>query len=96
MAGPCSVESKNQIETVALNIKKSGCQVLRGGAYKPRTAPYDFQGLGKIGLKFLRLAGDKFNLPVITEILDIRDIETVERYTDIFQIGTRNMQNYPL
>lgn len=96
MAGPCSVETKEQINHIAFDIKEAGCQVLRGGAFKPRTGPYDFQGLGKIGLHFLREAAKKFNLCVITEILDIRDIELVERYTDIFQVGTRNMQNYPL
>lgn len=96
MAGPCSVESKAQIKHMAKLIGDSGGHVLRGGAFKPRTAPYDFQGLGKIGLHFLRLAGDSQKLPVITEILDVRDIELVEKYTDIFQVGTRNMQNYPL
>jgi len=96
MAGPCSVENRSQIEEIAKQVKDAGCQVLRGGAYKPRTGPYDFQGLGKIGLKFLRDAGDTYNLSVITEVLDIRDIELIEKYTDIFQIGTRNMQNYPL
>jgi len=96
MAGPCSVESKEQILKTAVEIKKAGAHILRAGAYKPRTAPYDFQGLGKIGLKFLREASDASNIPVITEVIDVRDIETIERYTDIFQIGTRNMQNYPL
>lgn len=96
MAGPCSVETKEQIMSIAKEVKKSGCQVLRGGAFKPRTGPYDFQGLGKIGLHFLREAGDRYDLSVITEILDVRDIELVGKYTDIFQVGTRNMQNYPL
>ena len=96
MSGPCSVESKVQILTTAESIKKSGSHILRGGAYKPRTGPYDFQGLGRIGLHFLKIAGDKYNLPIITEVLDIRDIEIIHRYTDIFQVGTRNMQNYPL
>jgi 3-deoxy-7-phosphoheptulonate synthase len=96
MAGPCSVETKEQINLIAKEIKEAGCHVLRGGAFKPRTGPYDFQGLGKIGLHFLRNAADKLNLAIITEILDVRDIELVEKYTDIFQVGTRNMQNYPL
>ncbi|KKS98369.1 MAG: phospho-2-dehydro-3-deoxyheptonate aldolase, 3-deoxy-7-phosphoheptulonate synthase [Candidatus Gottesmanbacteria bacterium GW2011_GWA2_43_14] len=96
MAGPCSVESKEQILNTAGEIKKTGAHILRGGAYKPRTAPYDFQGLGKIGLRFLKDAADKNNMPVITEVMDIRDIDTIERYTDVFQVGTRNMQNYPL
>lgn len=96
MAGPCSVETKAQIREIAKQIKSAGCHVLRGGAFKPRTAPYDFQGLGKIGLHFLKEAADENNLRVITEIMDVRDIELVARYTDIFQIGTRNMQNYAL
>lgn len=96
MAGPCTVESKSQIRETAKKIKESGCQVLRGGAFKPRTAPYDFQGLGKIGLHFLKEAAREFSLKVITEVIDVRDVELVERYTDIFQVGTRNMQNYPL
>jgi 3-deoxy-7-phosphoheptulonate synthase len=96
MAGPCSVETKRQMLESAKEVKSAGCQVLRGGAFKPRTGPYDFQGLGKIGLHFLREAADKETLCVITEILDVRDIELVEKYTDIFQVGTRNMQNYPL
>ncbi|OGG26912.1 3-deoxy-7-phosphoheptulonate synthase [Candidatus Gottesmanbacteria bacterium RIFCSPLOWO2_01_FULL_39_12b] len=96
MAGPCSVESKSQIRVTAKKIKESGCQILRGGAFKPRTAPYDFQGLGKIGLHFLREAAREFSLKVITEVMDVRDVELVEKYTDIFQVGTRNMQNYPL
>lgn len=96
MAGPCSVENKQQIREIAKEVKSSGCQVLRGGAFKPRTGPYDFQGLGKIGLHFLRGAAKENHLAVITEILDVRDIELVEKYTDIFQVGARNMQNYPL
>lgn len=96
MAGPCSIESKEQILETAREIKETGAHVLRGGAYKPRTAPYDFQGLGKIGLHFLKEAGSKTDMPIITEVLDVRDIETVSKYTDIFQVGTRNMQNYPL
>lgn len=96
MAGPCSVESKDQIHTIAKAVKEAGGTVLRGGAFKPRTAPYDFQGHGKIALHFLREAANKYNLAVITEVLDVRDIELVEKYTDIFQVGTRNMQNYPL
>lgn len=96
MAGPCSVETKQQIEDMGKEVKNAGGHVLRGGAFKPRTGPYDFQGLGKIGLRFLKDAGKKYNLPVITEILDVRDVELVEKYTDIFQVGTRNMQNYPL
>lgn len=96
MAGPCSVENKEQIVKSAKAVKNAGCQILRGGAFKPRTAPYDFQGLGKIGLHFLKEAAEQNGLLVITEILDVRDVEMVEKYTDIFQVGTRNMQNYPL
>lgn len=96
MAGPCSVENKEQIRKIAKEVKLSGCRILRGGAFKPRTGPYDFQGLGKIGLHFLKLAARENKLAVITEILDVRDIELVEKYTDIFQVGARNMQNYPL
>lgn len=96
MAGPCSVESKSQIEQIAKEVKEAGGHILRGGAFKPRTGPYDFQGLGKIGLHFLRQAADKFHLGVITEVIDVRDLELIGKYTDIFQVGTRNMQNYPL
>lgn len=96
MAGPCSIETKDQIRKSAKAVKKAGCHILRGGAYKPRTGPYDFQGLGKIGLHFLKEAGKEIGLPVITEVMDVRDVELIERFTDIFQIGTRNMQNYPL
>lgn len=96
MAGPCSVETKQQISDIAKGVKKAGGQILRGGAFKPRTGPYDFQGLGKIGLHFLKNAARENGLGVITEILDVREIELVEKYTDIFQVGTRNMQNYSL
>lgn len=96
MAGPCSVETKLQIMQIAKEVKAAGGQILRGGAFKPRTAPYDFQGLGKIGLHFLKEAGMQYDLPVITEIMDVRQIELMDKYTDIFQVGTRNMQNYSL
>lgn len=96
MAGPCAVESKVQIETVALQVAKSGAKVLRGGAYKPRTEPYAFQGLEKIGLRFLREAADKAHLAVVTEVLDTRDVEIVGQFTDIYQVGARNMQNFAL
>lgn len=96
MAGPCSIESRDQILKSAKEVKLAGAHILRGGAYKPRTAPYDFQGLGIDGLNYLKEARLKIGLPVITEVIDIRDIEIIEEYTDIFQVGTRNMQNYPL
>lgn len=96
MAGPCSVETKEQITKIAKEVKAAGCKVLRGGAFKPRTGPYDFQGLGKVALHFLKEAAAEYGLSVITEIMDVRDIELVEKYADIFQVGARNMQNYPL
>jgi len=96
IAGPCAVENEDMLFKTAENVKKSGANILRGGAYKPRTSPYSFQGLGIEGLKILRNAGDVFKLPVVTEILDLRDIDIIYKYTDIFQIGSRNMQNIPL
>lgn len=94
MAGPCSVESEGQIFAIAERVKKSGARFLRGGAFKPRTSPYSFQGLGKQGLKLLRRAADEYGLLVITEVMDRSQIDEVYRYTDIFQIGARNMQNF--
>lgn len=96
MAGPCAVETPEQIVQVARKVKQSGATVLRGGAFKPRTSPYDFQGLGEVGLIYLRQAADQAGLKVITEVLDPRDVELVSEYADCLQIGTRNMQNYPL
>lgn len=96
IAGPCSVESEEQIFRTAEAIKKAGADVLRGGTFKPRTSPYSFQGLEKSGLKYLKEAGKKFDLPVITEVMDTRDVDLVSEYADILQIGTRNMQNYAL
>jgi 3-deoxy-7-phosphoheptulonate synthase len=94
MAGPCAVENEKQIFTIAEQVAKSGARILRGGAYKPRTSPYSFQGLGIEGLKLLRKAADAFGLLVITEVMDRSQIEEVEEYADILQIGARNMQNY--
>lgn len=96
MAGPCSVESEEQILQSAMGIKKAGAQVLRGGAFKPRTSPYGFQGLKEDGLKMLDAARNATGLLIDTEVLDPRDVELVAGYADILQIGTRNMQNYPL
>ncbi|MGK9367642.1 3-deoxy-7-phosphoheptulonate synthase [Melioribacter sp. Ez-97] len=96
MAGPCSVESEEQIFRLAETVAKSGARILRGGAFKPRTSPYSFQGLGVEGLKMMRAAADKYNLLVITEVMQISHIELIEPYTDIFQVGARNMQNFPL
>jgi len=96
MAGPCSIESREMLINIAKSVKKSGASVLRGGAFKPRTSPYSFQGLGEEGLKYLKEAGQKTGLPVITEIMDIRDLPLIEKYADILQIGARNMQNFNL
>jgi 3-deoxy-7-phosphoheptulonate synthase len=96
MSGPCSVESREQILDIARIVKKVGASVLRGGAFKPRTSPYTFQGLGKEGLKLLAEARNATGLPVITELMDTKDTELVEQYADIIQIGARNMQNFSL
>ncbi len=96
MAGPCSVESEEQMEEVCSKLQKLGIKLLRGGAYKPRTGPYSFQGLGPEGLDIMRRAADRHGMAVITEVLDIRDIDEVAAKADILQIGTRNMQNYAL
>src|SRR6267378_2948979 len=96
MAGPCSVESREQLFTVSDLIAKAGARVLRGGAFKPRSSPYSFQGLGLEGLKLLREAGDRFKLLVISEVMEISQIELMLPYIDIFQVGARNMQNFNL
>jgi 3-deoxy-7-phosphoheptulonate synthase len=96
MSGPCSVESREQILAIARIVKKAGASVLRGGAFKPRTSPYTFQGLGVEGLKLLAEAREATGLPVITELMDTKDAEAVDRYADIIQIGARNMQNFSL
>jgi 3-deoxy-7-phosphoheptulonate synthase len=96
IAGPCAVESEKQIMTIAKAVKDAGAKILRGGAFKPRTSPYSFQGMGKEGLKLLRKAGDEFGLAVITEVMDPTRIDLIYQYTDIFQLGSRNMQNFPL
>jgi 3-deoxy-7-phosphoheptulonate synthase len=95
-AGPCGVESEEQLDHAAREVAAAGANVLRGGAYKPRTSPYSFQGLGEAGLKILRGAADRYHLGVVTEVLDPRDVEKVASYADMLQIGTRNMQNFPL
>ena len=95
-AGPCSVESREQLETTAAAVARAGANVLRGGAFKPRTSPYAFQGLGEDGLKYLRDAAERFGLAVVTEVLDPRDVELVSRHADMLQIGARNMQNFTL
>lgn len=96
MAGPCSVENEDQIMTIAGVVKKAGAKILRGGAFKPRSSPYSFQGLGEEGLQLLRKAADHFNMLVVTEVLENSMIDLVYKYTDIFQVGARNMQNYAL
>jgi 3-deoxy-7-phosphoheptulonate synthase len=94
IAGPCSIESEEQMMATAHAVKAAGATMLRGGAYKPRSSPYAFQGMGVEGLKLLRAAGDAVGLPVVTEVLDVRDAETVAGYADILQVGARNMQNF--
>lgn len=94
IAGPCSVESEEQIYTIAERISKVGVRFLRGGAFKPRSSPYSFQGLGELGLKFLREAADKYNLRVVTEVMDKSHLALGETYADILQVGARNMQNF--
>ena len=96
MAGPCSVESEEQLLTTARAVKAAGATILRGGAYKPRTSPYEFQGLGKEGLRLLDLAKKETGLKIITEVLSERDVEHVARTADILQIGARNAQNFQL
>jgi 3-deoxy-7-phosphoheptulonate synthase/chorismate mutase len=96
IAGPCSVESYGQMELVAQNLLKNNVRFIRGGAYKPRTSPYDFQGLGLDGLKILDDIRKKYNLIAVSEIMDPRDIELGIKYTDMIQIGSRNMHNYSL
>jgi len=96
IAGPCSVESREQLFTIAEVVAKSGARLLRGGAFKPRSSPYSFQGLGEEGLKLLKEAGDKFGLLVITEVMEISQIPLMEPYVDIYQVGARNMQNFNL
>ena len=96
MAGPCAIENLTTLSEIAAQIKEAGATVLRGGAFKPRTSPYAFQGLGEEGLKMLKKAGDEFGLATISEVMDPRDVELVASYVDILQIGARNMQNFNL
>jgi 3-deoxy-7-phosphoheptulonate synthase len=96
MAGPCTIESEEQLMKTARFVKQAGAHILRGGAYKPSTSPYSFQGMGKEGLKLLAAAREETGLPIITEVMDTRDVELVAQYTDIFQVGTRNMTNFSL
>ena len=96
MAGPCAVENAEQLRESARAVSACGAKILRGGAFKPRTSPYDFQGLGEEGLKLLRQTADEFNMKVVTEIVESGDIDLVENYADILQVGARNMQNFTL
>ncbi len=96
IAGPCSIESKEQLLEVARKVKEAGALILRGGAFKPRTSPYSFQGLGEEGLKILKEVSEELDMVTITEVMDPRDVELVARYADILQIGARNMQNFNL
>jgi 3-deoxy-7-phosphoheptulonate synthase len=96
IAGPCAVEGAERMDAIAKAIKTAGANLLRGGAFKPRTSPYAYQGMGEEGLKILRDTGDKYGLPIVTEVMDPRRVELVYRYTDMFQIGARNMQNFNL
>jgi len=96
MAGPCSVESAAQVDTIAAFVAEQGVRVLRGGAFKPRTSPYSFQGLGQKGLEIIRQTADKYNLLVVSEVMDLSQIPMMLDYVDVFQVGARNMQNFNL
>lgn len=96
IAGPCAVESLEQITETAVSVRKSSAKILRGGAFKPRSSPYSFQGLGEEGLKMLREVSNITGMPVVTEVMDSRQIDLVSRYADMIQVGSRNMQNYTL
>jgi 3-deoxy-7-phosphoheptulonate synthase len=96
MAGPCSAENEAQVHASAAAVKRAGAKILRGGAFKPRSSPYSFQGLGEEGLRLLRSAANAHNLKLISEVMDISQIELIAKYSDIFQVGARNMQNFTL
>ena len=96
IAGPCAIESEEQLFTIAKSIKDAGAKVLRGGAFKPRTSPYSFQGLGIDGLKLMKAASEEYNLPTVSEIMRENQLDSLVEYIDILQVGARNMQNFPL
>jgi 3-deoxy-7-phosphoheptulonate synthase len=96
MAGPCSAETEEQVEAAAAAVKRAGAKVLRGGAFKPRSSPYSFQGLGEEGLRMLRGAADRHNMKLVSEVMDISQLALIEKYSDILQVGARNMQNFTL
>ena len=94
IAGPCAIEGEEVLMEIGRAVRGAGANVLRGGAFKPRTSPYSFQGMGEAGLKILRAVGDELDMPVVTEVMDPRQVELINEYTDLFQIGARNMQNF--
>src|SRR4051812_19072218 len=96
IAGPCAVENEQMLNTIARHVRDGGASILRGGAFKPRTSPYSFQGHGETALKWMRACGDELGMPICTEVMDTRQVELIEKYTDAFQIGARNMQNFDL
>jgi len=96
MAGPCSAETEEQVNATAAAVKRAGAKILRGGAFKPRSSPYSFQGLGEDGLKLLRAAANEHDLKLVSEVMDVSQIALIDQYCDIFQVGARNMQNYTL
>ncbi len=96
MAGPCSAETEEQVEAAATAVSKAGAKILRGGAFKPRSSPYSFQGLGEEGLRWLREAADRHNLKLVSEVMDLSQIEMMSKYVDMLQVGARNMQNFTL
>src|SRR5271155_3604086 len=96
IAGPCAIESESILFEIAARVRDAGANILRGGAFKPRTSPYSFQGLGRDGLKILQAAGERFGMPVVTEVMDPRQVEGVERHADILHNGARNMQKFDL
>src|SRR5438128_1439761 len=96
IAGPCAIEGEEILDDIARKVKQAGANILRGGAFKPRTSPYSFQGMGEAGLKILRDIGDKHQMPVVTEVMNPRQVDAVVRYADMIQIGARNMQNFDL
>jgi 3-deoxy-7-phosphoheptulonate synthase len=96
IAGPCSAETEEQVNTTAAAVKKAGAKILRGGAFKPRSSPYSFQGLGEEGLRMLQAAASQYDLQLVSEVMDINQIEVVDKYSDMFQVGARNMQNFTL
>jgi 3-deoxy-7-phosphoheptulonate synthase len=96
IAGPCAVENEQMLNKIARHVRDGGATILRGGAFKPRTSPYSFQGHGETALKWMRACGDELGMPICTEVMDTRQVELIEKYTDSFQIGARNMQNFDL